>query len=83
MDRFGNDKRGGETQTCTCTRLRETGKTGGRTEIEAEVDYHVLRFGLGLLKWNALLSLACTCVQWPVHKSRGLELTESVEELFH
>ena len=37
-------KRGGETQTCT--RLRETGKTEGGTGTEAEVDDHVLRFGL-------------------------------------
>ena len=81
MDRFGNDKRGGETQTCT--RLRETGKTEGGTGTEAEVDDHVLRFGWGLLKWNTLQSLVCTYVQWPVHKSQGLELPESVEELFH
>ena len=37
MDRFGNDKRGGETQTCTCTRLRETEKLkklGGELKLK-------------------------------------------------
>ena len=63
--------------------VEENWETEGGIEIAAEVDNHVLRFGLGLLKWNTLQSLACTYVQWPVHKSRGLELPESVEELFH